>query len=724
MKNVVFTWVCCVWGLLFILSCSHDTYDYNQAKADYDNAFSNNVMNGDSIDPAQTWNASVMSTLNVSVNLDAGATYRVCVMTDNPLSNTSATVLDEKNMTSGTTSSFRFAKPMALRRVYVIAINSKNRYDVYSVEMADTLASIALGGNTSSSTKNKTRAVVQNVSTVSSDYQRPLSDFIAPSVITGHTYYDISTMDAADYGKMDLYLYWPDSRYKYGDGKHYYIPEGVTINANLGYSQQKDENCVILVKGTWEVPSDISFDNNQKIYVSETGHIIFDGNASFTSRAQLINLGTIQTSSGKISVTNWNLSIGDVYNSGTMSLNSGGMVIAGNNSQIYNCGTMTMEYMQVGGNCTLTNMGTVKAKTSVQGDYTTVGQYNGASNAKIINGCHLAIDALGVKQLILCDNSRIDCSTGIYTGGGQGDNYLYLGKYAVVKVGDWQDNGGHIYGSDDATEPSVFQFTGTVAESNGGAFETKGYVFFDGSFPDSYHVNIIRTGDANEYNKGIITYHMTHFTTESTSTISIPKGECTGAGYNPDNNPPTPPVVTPSTYYYAYEDLGSIGDYDFNDVVIAVKYPIVVGTQKNAEIYLVAAGGTLTTSVSYGSTVICDEVHSKFGVGTSTMVNTTAKTLPEQLLYTITNTPDGFDASNLNISIYVNGYVSAEISPNVQSGKIPQMIKVPSPWKWPKETTNISDAYSTSGHSFGAWGSNYSTNTAWYQYPVSGRVVE
>ena len=364
MKNVFLKLMGCLIVAIALQSCSHDVYTVQELKAQYDHAFKSNVLNGDSIDPRQNWNASVMSTLNVTLSLDAGASYRVCVMTDNPLQNTSATLLSERTMTTGETAALHFAKPMALSKVYVAAINSKNRYDVYAVSMPDTVASVNIGADeaTTSGAKGRTRIIpyYNSISTNSNDYKQTLSSIGSPGFSS--SYYDISTMDAADYGKMDLYLYWPDSRYKYGDGKHYYIPEGVTINANLGYSQQKDENCVILVKGTWEVPSDISFDNNQKIYVSETGHIIFDGNASFTSRAQLINLGTIQTSSGKISVTNWNLSIGDVYNSGTMSLNSGGMVIAGNNSQIYNCGTMTMEYLQVGGNCTLTNMGTVKAK--------------------------------------------------------------------------------------------------------------------------------------------------------------------------------------------------------------------------------------------------------------------------------------------------------------------------------------------------------------------------
>ena len=719
MKNVVFTWVCCVWGLLFILSCSHDTYDYNQAKADYDNAFSNNVMNGDSIDPAQTWNASVMSTLNVSVNLDAGATYRVCVMTDNPLSNTSATVLDEKNMTSGTTSSFRFAKPMALRRVYVIAINSKNRYDVYSVEMADTLASIALGGNTSSSTKNKTRAVVQNVSTVSSDYQRPLSDFIAPSVITGHTYYDISTMDAADYGKMDLYLYWPDSRYKYGDGYHYYVPAGKIVSGNLMYSNSTGSNCVIYVYGTLELPDGFTLTNGRQLVIAPGGRLILDGNAYFNSGARFINQGSIECSNGDISIQNYSGTYSDYYNSGTVTIPNGGFTVAGNLSRLYNNGTINVKYIDVGGTFTFKNFGTLNALSTSKSGFTTDDQSNAASNFILINACHTTINAMGVYQLVLCDNSRVDCSTGIYTGGGQYYDYIAFGSNSMVSAGDWHDNGGDFYGYSSKKKLGVFRFTGNLTMDN--SFTSSGYVYYDGDFSQksSYSSNTNYWIARNYY------YEIQYTSVENVSTISLPAGDCMGTGYNSDDGTAPTPAIAPTIYYYAFEDLGSVGDYDFNDVIVGVKYPVVVGNQVNADIYLVAAGGTLATSVLYNGNTICDEVHQTFGVSTSTMVNTYSSTqYPEHLLTTLTNVGNNFNASNLPISIFVNGVVSTEISGNNSTGVTPQMIKVPSPWKWAKETTNISDAYSTPGYSFGAWGSNYAANTSWYLYPIEDRVVQ
>ena len=40
-------------------------------------------------------------------------------------------------------------------------------------------------------------------------------------------------------------------------------------------------------------------------------------------------------------------------------------------------------------------------------------------------------------------------------------------------------------------------------------------------------------------------------------------------------------------------------------------------------------------------------------------------------------------------------------------------------WFWPKERTNISDAYTQ----FGLWGANMDTNPDWYKNPASKKVI-
>ncbi len=714
MKRILKSFLCLTLGVMAFSSCTNnDVYDPNYAKEQYDNAFKTNVLGGSNIDSQQNWNSSVMSTLNVNIQLDLLESYTLRLFTANPLYDSQATLLAQTTGKTGETVSMKFAKPMASTTLYVEAINSKNRYNVQTVDMTGTEATVALGASATSRTN------ISGISTDPATYQKAESAFISSSVLEGNGYYDVITIPQNQLGGMDIINYnVQPNKFYYGDGKHYVVPAEKTVKANLGYSKQKDADCIILVKGTWEVPNDIQFSNAQIIVVAEGGKIIFDGNAKFDSGARFINKGTIETASGTISIENYTEAQADCYNSGTMTLNNGGLSVAGNNSQLYNKGTMSMKYLDARGNCTFTNFGTLTAESTTKGNYTTDGQGTAASNFRLINGCYTKINAMGIVYLVLCDNSRVDCSTGIFTGGGNSGK-IYFGKYTEVNAGDWHDNGGTFYGASSSSDYSVFKFTKSLTMDN--SFSTSGYLYYDGDFSTegkgySSNTNWWASQNATK---------ITHTTSESTSSLSIPKGDCTGDGYNPKDDPVDPPVITPTTYYYAFEDMGSIGDYDFNDVVLSVEYPVLNGTQKDAVIKLCAAGGTLPVSVKYNSETICEEVHTAFGVSTTTMVNTGATAKDAVTIKTLSNVGDSFDASSLALSIVVsNNKTSTEVKANAQSGEVPQMIRVPAPWKWPKETVNISVAYGTENHSFGTWGANYGSNTDWYEYPVTSRTME
>ena len=146
-------------------------------------------------------------------------------------------------------------------------------------------------------------------------------------------------------------------------------------------------------------------------------------------------------------------------------------------------------------------------------------------------------------------------------------------------------------------------------------------------------------------------------------------------------------------YYYAFEDLGGIGDFDFNDIVIrasAVKYGYIT-------IELCAAGGTYSTSINLGEQEICHEVHKAFGVDTSTMVNTLSRN--EKPFVTLGSWAGYPDPANLPISITLeNGYVSKTISAQNEKGKAPLSIVVHgSPdngtWDWPDEWQRIDKTF-------------------------------
>jgi hypothetical protein len=169
-------------------------------------------------------------------------------------------------------------------------------------------------------------------------------------------------------------------------------------------------------------------------------------------------------------------------------------------------------------------------------------------------------------------------------------------------------------------------------------------------------------------------------------------------------------------YYYAFEDLGAIGDFDFNDVVLRLSAP----ENGTSSVELVAAGGTLPVQVVYNDANVGKEVHTEFGVNVSTMVNTGHETKAFVTLGTVTIAADA-DMANLPFGIVVTGNdgSSIKVTREVEhTGTAPLMIVVSGyetgddagKWFWARERVNISTAYPQ----FGAWGANVQSNTNWY----------
>ena len=126
------------------------------------------------------------------------------------------------------------------------------------------------------------------------------------------------------------------------------------------------------------------------------------------------------------------------------------------------------------------------------------------------------------------------------------------------------------------------------------------------------------------------------------------------------------------------EDLGTIGDFDFNDVVFYAK----VWESGKTDIEILAAGGTLDIEVA-GVKIV--DVMGK-------MVNTSLKSVPTYS-FTAANTYN----SLIEIPIVVSktdaagNVTSYELS--AQMGKAPQKICVPKGFRWCKEYKSLAEAY-------------------------------
>lgn len=182
----------------------------------------------------------------------------------------------------------------------------------------------------------------------------------------------------------------------------------------------------------------------------------------------------------------------------------------------------------------------------------------------------------------------------------------------------------------------------------------------------------------------------------------------------------------------AFEDMGSIGDFDFNDVVLQVER---AENQRYGTVTLAAAGATYYIEVLYKGNVIdwgggAKEVHEAFGVDRKTMVNTGKGEYLQPKVkgnfdFGNTSITRSDIAKNFSLRVYTGdpedpdtqNYNIIQI-PNTTEGVAPQGFVVNNVrWSWPNERQSILDKYPT----FLNWVQNQQ-NTHWYEpeSPIGG----
>lgn len=183
------------------------------------------------------------------------------------------------------------------------------------------------------------------------------------------------------------------------------------------------------------------------------------------------------------------------------------------------------------------------------------------------------------------------------------------------------------------------------------------------------------------------------------------------------------PEVEPNSWIIACEDLGSVGDYDFNDAVFSVSH---VGGSTTLKVTPLAAGGTFPIEVLYDGKNISDE-----GADFHKLINSGATVTNE--LYkpinaysrgtagkpiTIEGVPTDYDINNHGFTVKVtknpNEGPITITAPEHKEVKAPQMLVLPGNWVWPIENKNIHSGYPQ----FANWTNDQDANKEWYKNPV------
>ena len=174
-----------------------------------------------------------------------------------------------------------------------------------------------------------------------------------------------------------------------------------------------------------------------------------------------------------------------------------------------------------------------------------------------------------------------------------------------------------------------------------------------------------------------------------------------------------------NTYTFCFEDR-EIGDYDLNDVVIKAtrKSPTQV------EYSIVACGAydkLYVRNINEGNITDDAEIHSLFGVGQNTFINTESGANYYEPI-TVTKTVDAsFSFLNESTQPYLFDETTGKQVKLSKKGEDPHGIMIPyADFKYPLEKVCIKDAYGE----FNNWGQNPVNSTDWYTKPVSGKVFE
>ncbi len=706
-------------------SCNKgDLYDASAKTEEFSKNFENNVLGGQTVDPIHDW--STAKSEKITVNSQMSGTLKFYVA--NPHGNVTAPLLTQ-TIEAGTRE-LAVSRPLDMQNLYASLVTDDGAMHVVSVTQNNVFfkAPAAIPAS-SRSARRAPQAPTQNGWTFAnapSDDQFKTTlpeNYVTDTNANGGGQGVNVVIQSKTIGHLNLWnagsnVYFPagnwvvNGQYVGANSKVYLLP-GANVTFKGEYNLNSTESEFFIAPGATFNPTSISY--NFKLY----------------------NRGTINT--GDIS----QYADGLIYNEGT--INSTGAVSPKNNgSQIVNVGTLNAVSMTIEGSGHVWNQGTATFKKDVvvnsnsctwrnDGTFRCENFTYQAGSTDVINNCKLIVDNLFLLQLGDTDKNcfAINAGGGVTTKDFQfkGPGYVKMAANSLFTVtgtatmdatkvdyGFWGPTSGDSY--------AVIQAKKIVTSNESQMYDiTYGgnvYVACDSHFPNSY------PGGANDQRPVIDLVGNAKIINgqENAPYVITAEGNCND-GYQGSGGGG---IVEPTMYYYyAFEDLGTTDDFDFNDVIVRLSAPV----NGKSSVEIVAAGGTLETYVTYGEgenpARLGAEVHAAMGANsTSTMINTTnVDTTRFATLGTIQIAADA-DMTMLPIGIQVSGSNgnTVRVTRSVANiGKAPLVIVVNGDengkWFWPTERTNITVAY----EDFGAWGFNIGDRPNWYKNPT-GPVVE
>jgi hypothetical protein len=729
-KNTLMKSMAALTLTLAAAGCSHDADLYDQAAKQRESAnnFVNLVLGGQQVDPNQNWSTATTRTLTVSSEIAEGT---LKVYTVDPIGNVSAPLITT-TLSKGDTKSINVACPNDVQRLYVAVYDAQNYLRVQPVDVTGSQLNVSFDKEEPAAESRARRAPGNYWKNSHQFASAPNDADFATSVPGGALPEDNCNgggqgvnvvISHATVGYLNLWnagsnVYFPagnwtvNGQYVGANSKVYLLP-GANVTFSGEYNLNSENAALYVAKGATFTADNISY--NFKLY----------------------NRGTINTGNLNQYANGW------IYNEGT--INCSGEIGPKNNfSEIVNVGTMTAAKMTVEGSGHVLNEGTVRISGDVVVNSNNLSWVNNgyfhcgnfkyeAGSWNVINNCKLVVDEqfyinLGDSQGEFKLDGSVETKT-FYHGIG----YTKMTGKSIIKVAETLTCAAMADGR-------YYGFYGPESADNGYAvIQAKKITATNLTQRRSitYRNYLIVATDyhweqCDKYNNQV---NGNYPYWDQGDNVKIAKGKddidvtIEPTDCNAGINGKEVIVIDEPTqyYYYAFEDLGTTDDFDFNDVVIRLSAP--VNGQSTVEI--VAAGGTMETYVTYGEgehpTRLGSEVHAAMGENsTKTMINTSGVNTDKfAVLGTVPVAADA-DPTNLPFGIEVKGNdgQTVKVTRSVENnGSAPLVIVVngneQGKWFWATERTNIVAAY----QAFGDWGANAGTNADWYKTATPGMVV-
>lgn len=695
------------------------------------------------IDPNQTWNVAQGVQANLSIKEDALADYTFNIYTSNPLYDKDAKLMATTGVTTDAEgyaeTSIKFDAPNGLKYFYVMRVEECGRRAVKAIQAAGGVLNATFGdvnpqgtrgieegalptmecpytveqvnqfiaegydlsqgleyysqwGGTQNITGYNQVALVAN-NTSGSIISVVTNEMNSLDVFTTQWYQEMNMNVGLYYTKDgDPYRTQPNNPYDLTMAQRQKanpITEIGTLKvvvANGGYLKYDETtnatyiDFIVAEGGTLEINNKMNLMENTRLIVMPGGKVVDNITSGYTIENQTPN--SLVYVGGKME---------DIY---SLLQIHGTTYIA--ETGVYTGTEITLQEAS----CVLTNWGKVDINRLI----------GSGKQGTLNNGCLLrSEEEIQVLYLNLNGNTALECKK-IST------NFVTLRENSILRA--------DYYSSGDGT--AVFKYVGKQESSSLVSAKTMhsaaGNAIVEGKIYleiDNYEQNAEGVFTNANPMYGISKVGEANFAIFPSIDTSLEKSECTGQGNVPNDYVPETPANA-IKWIIACEDLGSIGDYDFNDIVFSVTY---VAGDETAVVEALAAGGTIPANV-YVNNELIGEIHGLFGFDdTSKMINTLEEDLEDGSIFqgmvkTIA-VPTDFSISTADMGkiridiINGDGNVKTAIAPT--QGGAPQMICVPAPWKWPVEYTSIGAAYPK----FGLWGAGYNTGIDWYSTDIA-----